>query len=336
MFNSILNAAYISIAAPELQKCRSWHTGDDVFIAAPDMDVAHSVLTDLLNSPIRLNKSKQIVGSLGGEWLRVSFNENVGRSYIARSVASLVSGNWVADTVLSREEYINTYLSYAWTFRNRTDVTTTGLCLQSSFRRRVPELARFATGLLTNTRSFNGSPVFTEAPQVSVCYAEFSRVKGRPDKNLPSLATQDYIDNHVDHRLLNTAGITPGELKGLMLEASYAKALESSDAITNVWEGVGSVRVHVSLKRIPRQYHKGVLSSIFPLTFIKSRLTRQQLIALLYAFGHEPKSDVMTQAWGSKSPLATTSGHVSWSVMRSCAGGMRENASMAFSYELRT
>jgi hypothetical protein len=128
--------------------------------------------------------------------------------------------------------------------------------------------------------------------------------KDRIDKRLSgraSLATQDYLDNHVDHRLLTQLGVEPGKLKVLMLEASYKKDLDSAPERMN---GVDIEYRHV----IGHHYFdwgdvelpkKGVLSTIFPLAFLRDRLGKSLLRTLLEARGIPVFGNVFDLAWGA-------------------------------------
>ena len=91
--NTVLNASYVRACIPRPPK-RSYHAGDDVLLVydgavGPD---------DFLFPQARFNESKQSYGPRA-EFLRKHHYRNNVYGYPARSIAGLVSGNWVSEAI---------------------------------------------------------------------------------------------------------------------------------------------------------------------------------------------------------------------------------------------
>ena len=110
--NTILNRAYLLVFCEIGGTVRARHAGDDVEMCGSLEDLER-ILRDVQKSPIRMNPTKQSVGSVG-EFLRVSFTESGGRGYIARSIASLVSGNWANEKERHAVEALNSVVNGIW------------------------------------------------------------------------------------------------------------------------------------------------------------------------------------------------------------------------------
>jgi len=117
--NTVLNRAYLLVAYPELNKLRSIHVGDDVFIAAPDSGVAAAVLDAVGASGVRMNPTKQSIGRGVSEFLRMAIGADGTYGYVARSIASIISGNWVSEKRLSLDEAMNSLVNSSWSMINR-------------------------------------------------------------------------------------------------------------------------------------------------------------------------------------------------------------------------
>lgn len=91
--NTVLNASYVRACIPRPPK-RSYHAGDDVLLVY-DAVVRPS---DFLFPEARFNESKQSYGPRA-EFLRKHHSGNNVYGYPARSIAGLVSGNWVSEAI---------------------------------------------------------------------------------------------------------------------------------------------------------------------------------------------------------------------------------------------
>lgn len=98
--NSVLNAAYIRLALGDQRynSVLSLHVGDDVLIISEDETVGWRSAEAVTALGCTLQPSKQSVGRHGFEFLRMAGHPTAGaQGYLARSIAGLVSGNWVTD-----------------------------------------------------------------------------------------------------------------------------------------------------------------------------------------------------------------------------------------------
>jgi hypothetical protein len=220
--NTILNAAYCRLEMSELYaKMHCLHAGDDV-ICTGACDVVDGALTRMVNSSIRMNPSKQGVGTLCGEFLRVSYSAKGAGGYCARSIAGLVSGNWTSDAMLSEVEAMNLYTNMLWTMVVRSEVRNLGLCLVSTIRRRVPSVGSNAFDICRLQLSVNGSPVLENARDTVGLLSLSEKGQRRMKVNsLPAKATDKFIERFVNKHVLDKAGVTVGELRTAMLEASH-------------------------------------------------------------------------------------------------------------------
>jgi hypothetical protein len=337
-FNSLLNAAYCRVLSGEAyKKCFWYHVGDDVLCKTDDLEAIDEICHAFCDGRVLINKSKQSIGRINAEFLRVSFNNNRGNGYLARSIGSLVCGNWVNDFFLDKESYINTLLQGAWSLCCRAGKKNTGLLLLRSFQRRVPELAPQAYSLLRFRESFKGSPVLVRDVQsIAVVDTAYDYRKPQRDmKNKSKFATQAYLDNHVSESLMSQGLFTRGELCDLMLEASYKGSDNHNPPIAAVSATLVSLQrgqcigINDKIKK-----RDGVLSKIFPLAFLKDKLSRSVVSQLLDSLGYEVERDVLAQAWGySHFPCAVD--HIApFSDLRSISSSFCCAISLDFSYPL--
>jgi hypothetical protein len=221
--NTILNAAYCRmVAGPDYNSVRSLHAGDDVIMSGGSEAISR-IVANVERSPLRVNRSKQSVGNVGGEFLRVAYREKEAFGYMARAAASCVSGNWVTEAEVSPRSYVENFTRLSWTMANRSGVKNIGAVLTSSLRRRVPALANMAHEIVTLRTSVGGSPVRTDSPNKwkKVDLEGGQMEKPKMDVGLASYATDAYLHSHVDIKLLKEAGVEPGSLRAMMLKASY-------------------------------------------------------------------------------------------------------------------
>lgn len=224
--NTVLNSAYIRyVCGVQRLAVKSYHAGDDVYLSGT-ADNIESVFSKVLASRVRVNRSKQGLGTKVGEFLRVAFTADGARGYLARSIASLVSGNWVGETRASAAAAVQNYANQSWTLAVRSGVSKLPMLLVSTVCRRVPELAHYAADICGLRMSVNGSPVF-DSPGSTLAILKVGDKKARRSKvgmGYHSYATDDFLNNYVSEELLNRARVERGALRKLMLEVSYKQA----------------------------------------------------------------------------------------------------------------
>lgn len=86
--NSVLNRAYMQMYFPQE---RSLHCGDDTLILDPVYTIEQ-----VIGLPFELNGAKQSTGRYG-EFLRMRILQGNVQGYVARSISTLVSGNWLSE-----------------------------------------------------------------------------------------------------------------------------------------------------------------------------------------------------------------------------------------------
>jgi hypothetical protein len=300
--NSVLNAAYLRVLmGRDFWALKSWHTGDDVLITTSRVDLVDTIVRTCLDGRLRINPAKQSIGRVNAEFLRVSFNRERGVGYFSRCVGSLISGNWVQLKLLDELEFVDSILGQCWTIVNRSGVRWLPVLIYSTFKRRVPTLAPYAKELLLGEASFNGSPL--RAPS-QLEYLELRShiavARKRAFRDLPAAATQDYLDNFVDGRILEKIEVTRGQLKRLMLEASYKGETEATKGITvpeSEVRRIASVMRYCGGKLRKR---RGVLESLFPISFMRGLMDVKLTEAVLVGLGKALEADIMDQAWATR------------------------------------
>jgi len=162
--NTVLNRAYLHMAGVGLPD-RVWCVGDDVVAYAPNVATAHSWLDSLTALGLRLQPAKQLVSESHVEFLRTVGwrpgpwpEKSVG--YLARSIASLVSGDWVTVGHRTAAARARHYAQAAWTMVNRgADQGAVVCALSASVVRRTGLTSEQAWGLLGARTTVAGSPV---------------------------------------------------------------------------------------------------------------------------------------------------------------------------------
>jgi hypothetical protein len=256
--NTILNAAYIrATVLRDYEQIEALHAGDDVYLEGPAF-VMDSVMRKIRASPCRMNPSKQVVGVHMGEFLRHAFTRKCARAYVARSISSFVNGNWVTENRLSKRSYVETFLRGVWTLNCRGGTNKAGRLVRSSFCRWVPEMAHIACSLLDHKISFDGTPIRDKDMMVTCAVLRVSGglVKTYQSVLNASVATDEYIHRHVDHKVLKEAGVTVEQLRRAMLKASTKpRGAGHYSKITFETQTTGSKAV-VGYEELVRHYRK--------------------------------------------------------------------------------
>lgn len=229
--NTVLNSAYIRFVCNQRQlNVRSFHAGDDVYLSGSPNEVGY-VLERVLDSNVRVNKSKQGVGTLVGEFLRVAFTEKGAGGYLARAISSVVSGNWSTEAKLGDASALTNYAGQCWTLYVRSGLRALPRILGRTVERRVPGLVQHARSIVDLRLSVNGTPVIdTPGSSYQVLRVWDARAEScAGGVGMKSLATDVFLDKHVNDLLLKEAGLSREELRSKMLEVSYKPRTVPSD-----------------------------------------------------------------------------------------------------------
>jgi hypothetical protein len=332
--NSILNAAYMMIIlGRDYKLLRAKHTGDDILFSTNNGDLVDRVVKKVMRSRVRANPQKQGLGMECAEFLRCSFNKQGGIGYTARSISAFVCGNWTTENELGSGDYANAALQNLWTIENRCGHRHVSAITLKALQRRVPGLV---LGHTTFKVGFGNSPVRMGKYTPEICKSTITSQISSDKKPTTwvSNATQDYLDNHVDHDNLLQAGITAGTLKTLMLEASYANSFIRDHQVTTHARGCVTSKSVITIgKWLKRQ--RGTLSSIFPLAQIKNQLGLKELRQLLMVYDGFLNADPFRQAWGEGTKSVNIIGHLPYGDARYLAGCVAFNCNLDLRYSLR-
>jgi hypothetical protein len=258
MINTLLNSAYIrAVTGGRSAALSTLHAGDDILVLGSREQV-EDVLSCVLNSGIKVNPSKQGLGRRCGEFLRTSFDARSARGYFGRSVSSLVSGSWVSEAMLSKEDALSNYTRQMWTMCVRSGDYKVGHLLTTTISRRVPEVEQYISQICSLTMGVNGSPVLaTASDTVAALKVEGNKMRARfkAREGTKSYATDLFMKEHMDKGLMSEAKISPSKIRSLMLEVSYkASIVEGGSQADDT--------VSTFLAEVPSRdlYHVGVVT----------------------------------------------------------------------------
>ncbi|GIM62248.1 RNA dependent RNA polymerase [viral metagenome] len=281
--NTVLNAAYCRYASGDgMSSLDSYHCGDDVIVFGRTSDITDYV-RDVMRSPFRINASKQSVGAVCGEFLRVAFNDKEAGGYVARGVCSVVSGNWVTPTLLDKKSYVETLIRGAWTIASRSESYNVGLLAQRSLERRVPEVKGIARRLLTHEVSWNGTPV--RAVAIGVPIAIVRPRGGRAiyeEERLGAYhASRDFMENHIDFQMISATEYEPADVYRMLCKASSKpRNIVGEDALT--WQHEHSNRYYsVSMSHLCSLDMREDKSAVEALNILQNMLTKVEWIRLV-------------------------------------------------------
>jgi hypothetical protein len=309
--NSVLNAAYI-MAADEAQwaSMKSIHIGDDVVVACAGFSDADRLLMALKRTGIRMNPGKQSTGDTCAELLRMAITPTYAIGYYARSVASVVSGNWTSDTSLTDEERIRTMVTSARSLINRCDSNLPACILADAASKRAGVGVRAMRELMVGNATLGAGPTFNVGPTVhtyELVRNQKHAVKKGEQEHLPAAATVDYLSKsttEVERCAMSLAGASVRET---MIHTSYAKSLaglESEDArrgacvrLEKRSASAVSGWAYDKDVNVARRY-PGALGKYPLLHLLRSRLTKKIVMRLLEMVGVPPGHDWSETAWG--------------------------------------
>lgn len=302
-FNTILNAAYLMAVLGPLYERFNWlHAGDDVYTGGVSLDELGEVARVLRRSRLRMNASKQGLGRESAEFLRMSFNSSGGVGYLARAVATGLSGSWVKDAALSPREYLSSVCERAWTWTMRSGVRI-GDLMYHTMLRRVPQLGHAWFKILTLRASLDGSPVFQAPHGVWEKYeVAWEREEYRVTRRLRGCATDEYLAKHVDWRAFKNLGLRPERLRQLMLEVSEPRELSVLPRVKRVSVTKCYAEGTMAVRGVPDTSEAGgVLGGAFPWTFLKGEMSIDFLRAVMAAAGvFAGVQNAYVLAWGAR------------------------------------
>lgn len=320
--NSVLNAAYVRLAVGpvEYDHLRPLHVGDDILMFSRDCEEAWDAIYSLESLGCGLQRQKQSVGFLGFEFLRMAGEPRRGvGGYLARSIAGLVSGNWVTDLVPKPREALHSMIHQARSIINRSMNDGAWRLLVSSTEAltRIPRdiLCELLSGevALAPGPCYRGDRRYVARHIVwrSENLCEGSQdvlIRGVPLRTLPVFGSLDYIYggcSRVERLGLELAGSVP--LRQMAL-AAYSpmepSVLGGQNHRRPPWLSIGpktyrvkSARKNLSSITTTAAQH-GVLSQFPLLALLKNSFSTEDVIVLLQEIGVHKGEDALLTAWG--------------------------------------
>nr|WAK73597.1 RNA-dependent RNA polymerase [Phytophthora palustris toti-like virus 1-1]WAK73599.1 RNA-dependent RNA polymerase [Phytophthora palustris toti-like virus 1-2] len=311
--NSVLNAAYILAACPQLYlKFRSLHTGDDVVSKFSTYDDVVQLLDSTKARGLRMNPMKQSVGRVGAEFLRMAITSEEARGYLPRAVASLVSGNWVSTNKLGPVEVLRSAIGSCRSFINRSGVEEIAELMAGPVARRTGISKRRLVRILRGEVAVGPGPVFTTTGRIQQ-YDLHVRKEVRQQlrdeyAHAPRHATDDYLRYHATPVEVRAIEAASTDVAAIMCEASYAKSAQEA--------GIQRWDTAMSLLRKPPVVPRGAYNAVklngqvalrgalerFPLIqLVKSSLNKEVLVELLSYVGVNATLDTCElKAWGGE------------------------------------
>ncbi len=313
--NTVLNLAYLRLHCPAIEKCKSMHVGDDVFVASPDLKTVALIAEQLEHSPIVAKPEKQSMGTVSSEFLRMCTRGTITQGYLCRSIASCIMGQWVSDVRLSPEEGLQTMISAGWTIGNRSrDIEMADLLLASVCR--ITSLnATVASKLLQGKAALNDGPSRLEGMHSETYVVKFdSKIFADSKKHVrKARAVKDYLSEHIQEEDRNILSHMQTSVKAVMGDASYEKSEKDISAgaiiepivrvLDHVVRGVytGTKLSELMFARV----EKGVLEDNPILNLVKRQMDAEELSFALLEYGvgltgYETYEELYRKAWGTK------------------------------------
>lgn len=274
IINTVLNAAYIRLVLGEADYAQLHieHVGDDIVSSTDSSELAERVVQKLLASGLTLQREKQGFGELCAEFLRISYDKQNACGYVARSISTLVCGNWVTEAVLDPEKYANSLQQGMWTLRNRAMDPEAAVLLVTTLARRLALSGEDAYEVSLGTLSINGAPIWGEygrprALRSLIMLSGSGKTKSTVPKRvdgvrLPTYATRDLAAHSKEFRDLIHVGVPRSIILQAMHAASYSNFREDWDPGPPQYEELSIKTCHLRYRlrnaKIPKKLREGL------------------------------------------------------------------------------
>lgn len=320
--NSVLNAAYIRLAVGEdvYSRIHSFHVGDDVLVFCKDEVEAYDIVSAMRLRGFQLQGSKQSVGRAGFEFLRMAGTKTAAHGYLARAVASCVSGNWTTDERPGDAADLQNMVQLARALINRSSNSRAWHLLESSIHVRSHLPREALREVLSGTVAIGNGPCFRSDGRYET--REFLCVPEAQDRLaraldwrvLPRHATADYFfrgRSDLEGLSMELVGYKPW---GAALRSSYgdlAVIASKLEPTTNATPPANTVSLgcrtlfsrsgEVALDtELDKDVLRGKLAQYPIIAMLQHALTDAQLGELLRAAGisHTPGEERITAFGG--------------------------------------
>nr|WOJ46321.1 RNA-dependent RNA polymerase [Leishmania RNA virus 2] len=314
--NTVLNTAYLYAAG--LHVDFSYHVGDDVIFYAGH-DIAARVYNDLKTYGVRCNPHKQCASEYSGEFLRVTHTKRYSAGYVARAIASCVSGNWVSDHILDRREALTNAVACVRTIINRTgsdENNPIGRVVAKSVAKRCCVEEKYICQLLYGRACLGDGVIYgtycNSATKVDININ--IDYKSTQTFKYETFATADYLRHHTslaESVMLQQYG---ADIADIMAQSSWMKSMEASSRVSpsnmRVTLSRGDLGVFVipvsEVERFP--VREGVFEKYPLLMMIKERIPLREALDLARAMGFHCPRGCAEELWGSSMRLCTIDG----------------------------
>lgn len=320
--NSVLNGAYIraSIGGPAYDAMISLHAGDDVYIRCNTLSDCERILYKAKEFGCRMNPSKQSIGFVGAEFLRVGVGRDAAYGYLARGVSSFTSGNWVTFDVLKPLEGLQNAINGCRTLINRSGCQSYPKLLAGALRYTRGISKRNLVKLLQGDVALEGAPVFNTDNIIrnfAVC-----PVTDDPPP-IPDFwtrnASRDYLTSHLSEIEISAIQMAGVDALSLLVTSSYSKGLNQKLAAYAPRPRLKPVKARLARGYVSAtdllnvKQERGVLANHPVLRLFEHRLNNAQLRELvLLAGGDHTAKDIRAEAFGRDAVSKNFIGYLSY------------------------
>jgi len=235
--NSVLNAAYIMCADPDLfRRLKSVHVGDDVMAACSGPQEAERLVKAMAKTSCRMNPTKQSIGIVSGEFLRMAISKGHAIGYVARTIASAVSGNWTSDIELRPDERARSIIVQCRSLANRCGgryACVRLLVHAASKRTGIP--VRHLVNLLEGRTTLGPGPVYegdNTVREYSLVDKRIKRESVTEGVEVEHRATTAYLTHAATEVERWALQQTKVSVENAMIDASYVKSVITQTGTT--------------------------------------------------------------------------------------------------------
>jgi len=321
--NSVLNAAYVrcAIGGSAFSKMISLHAGDDVYIRCNTLSDCERILYSCKEFGCRMNPTKQSIGFVGAEFLRVAISKTASYGYFARGVAGFVAGSWVTFDPLKPAEGLTNAISGTRTLINRSGCKSLPRLIAPALRWTRGIGVRRLIGLLSGELALEGAPVYNSDGWIRNISMKVSNDLPSPPAQVWSRnATRDYLTDHLQDVEVTAIQMAGVDASNLLVASSYSKGLNKKSGMPNPQPIFKTVKPRLAygyvnaIDLLDVKPERGVLSQYPVLRLFENRLSDRDLRELvLLVGGNHTARDIREEAFGITAMSKNIIGALSYS-----------------------
>jgi len=332
ILNTILNAAYIreSVGPAMFDANPSLHAGDDVYASCSTLAEAASYIELCADYGCRMNPTKQSLGTVGAEFLRIAIGKHAAFGYFARAVSSFVSGNWSNLNPLQPDEALVNMISSCRSLINRSGWKGFGNFLAPAVRYRTGVKTKILAQLLDGRAVIEGSPCFSPHGIINpytIVKAPPSELANSLNPAWPKHATTAYLTKHASPLERHAIIQSSTNVRAAMLVSSYSRGLTGAfdTSLDSVALRRGKPRAPHGLATVNEivaaEQKTGVLEGYPLIRLIVAHLSPELLRELVAMAGGNPnRPDIQAEAFGSTTRSSYINGTLSFADAASLTG----------------